>query len=876
MTNPPDKKQGEGPEDNQRDGDNNYAGDDFDKPDLRKLLIQNIEKEGEGSPINTARLFFQSAAENPPHENLRALYANIIFTGEQEWDEIISTCKSEGAAAAMTDIFLHYKSEKTDLAETFRTMMGLILNCQEADIKGYDVKTAKRVMNIDDDAVVSTSMIVEANDGVNKSRKIPISKISPYRVIDLNVITDPVLKDNVKAAAKRHHYRMREVLLGLSEVFYADKAINIDGVNVELGSPMKFKEAVVIPVYINDSEVKRLVFAYYSEANASWRRLSGSIINRDHAHFQELDRNIQKSLNEIMASKQPIDMADNDCVSGIRDLAPNPSDGEEYGTLTFLQEKQIRETMNFKELTIDLKKRGNQPEELIDFWISEMENRLHGKTITAVISSKNHKHNYVIAISKKGIFLQQVCISDSCGVNIGGSPSIGVTPVEGQKWMMGPVTDKTLVGKNGEEIKMLTHASPDSPFFYISNGFGEVCMALARGDADSAMSIMKQIYTSEKPLNSKTSPFTPKLPKYKEGGGAPGEETVKCGSCATLYPSYYMFCSVCGEENPTHTKKQIKETRDKTGETIDPKAEALRKAEADARAEAEKRGFTEEQWLYLNKVFEFDGENVIVRETDVDLENYTDLVALPKNLKVKGNLNLKGCTELLSLPENLEVGEDLHIEGCTQLTSLPKSLKVGGLIYVSDDMHDDVKRDAAERNGEKGKAKVTGHKIYGDMVKRAEQVKREREERARQQQKERERQERAEKERIEKEERERKERAKTEYKETGETTEPVAPKDWRQAYYGRKFGIKPEEPKKPEYTSSINCPYEPYRVKTGENMRIEFILGGIKLTIENGATVTIGKAFPGAIIECLGPKASYRIEEKIGDHDKDPVRVISK
>jgi len=90
---------------------------------------------------------------------------------------------------------------------------------------------------------------------------------------------------------------------------------------------------------------------------------------------------------------------------------------------------------------------------------------------------------------------------------------------------------------------------------------------------------------------------------------------------------------------------------------------------------------------------------------DLILEGCTALTTLPDGLRVGGGaLTLKGCTSLTSLPAELKVDENLILEGCTSLASLPTDLKVGEHLYLSDNLHEQVKKDA-ERLEKEGKIK---------------------------------------------------------------------------------------------------------------------------------------------------------------------------
>jgi len=86
------------------------------------------------------------------------------------------------------------------------------------------------------------------------------------------------------------------------------------------------------------------------------------------------------------------------------------------------------------------------------------------------------------------------------------------------------------------------------------------------------------------------------------------------------------------------------------------------------------------QWI--DEKFIFPGGGIIKTEWNLELEDCKTLTSLPANLIVNGNLNLKGATALRSLPDNLKVKGSLHLRHCIHLVTLPNSLKVEGSITL--------------------------------------------------------------------------------------------------------------------------------------------------------------------------------------------------
>ncbi|EKE3534669.1 hypothetical protein U9T76_000941 [Salmonella enterica] len=74
-----------------------------------------------------------------------------------------------------------------------------------------------------------------------------------------------------------------------------------------------------------------------------------------------------------------------------------------------------------------------------------------------------------------------------------------------------------------------------------------------------------------------------------------------------------------------------------------------------------------------------DNGNITVTN-DLNLEDVSDVDALPDNLTVGDGLDLSG-TSITTLPDNLTVGDGLDLSG-TSITTLPDNLTVGGGLYL--------------------------------------------------------------------------------------------------------------------------------------------------------------------------------------------------
>ena len=140
--------------------------------------------------------------------------------------------------------------------------------------------------------------------------------------------------------------------------------------------------------------------------------------------------------------------------------------------------------------------------------------------------------------------------------------------------------------------------------------------------------------------------------------------------------------------------------------------------------EANKRHISPKQWLdllhvaeasgkkkeWIDKMFQFPGGGKIQVEEDLVLHNHVKVTRLPEGLSVGRDLVLRGCTGLTELPEGLKVGSYLNLAGCTGLTKLPKSLSIDGHLWLSENLNEQVKKDASKL---KWKRKIKGEIIGG-------------------------------------------------------------------------------------------------------------------------------------------------------------------
>jgi hypothetical protein len=541
MSGSPDKKD--------RDENESQNNNDLGEPNFRELLISDIEKAQEGHPFFLARRFLEGVLKMPPHESLRKIYANVILGDELQWESLIRQCRDEGVSRVLADMCIEWRAEKGDVDDVAKKLIDLEIYCRQADADGFSAEQARETLGVDkeegaEEMEVGTEMIQGIEEVGNPNHKLSLSNLTPVRLFDINVIENPEIRNGVKSAAKNYDRRIKELMMCTKEPsFLPEKKIAINGKPVSIGSPIKVQNEIVMPLYIQGSSgVTRMVFAYYSESHATWRRLAGclfeSLYKDKNEYFQDIDWRIQKEMDKILNKKNPVGLPDH-MVEGIGELAPCQKDGGEGALLMLTQEKQAQEVMRFKEQQVDFNKNGNKPFELLDFWFSGSENGVYGKFVTAIIQSKNKKYNYVIAITANGIFLKNIQCNEDDDIISGGSPETAVIPVKKQKWMLTPIIEyreqvksikeanltklninQTFSGRRGGRARVNgMHSSSKSPFFQLQNGLAEVCAALQSGDERSVNNILSDILDGSSPLTLKKSPVG-----FKEKIGSKVEE----------------------------------------------------------------------------------------------------------------------------------------------------------------------------------------------------------------------------------------------------------------------------------------------------------------------------------------------------------------
>ena len=359
-------------------------------------------------------------------------------------------------------------------------------------------------------------------------------------------------------ALANHRSRVRELMWRFPEAFRTAETITYpDGTTVRIGSPLRMKEEIAVPVYITQEGRTQMVFVYPSESQASLRRFpgeqSGAIFKGKFSpklpdgvaylgeHFQNQEYRIQKAVDKIIKEKAPVDTQSGGERVSLFELGfngkPKKGDPDAPGAdapgmsrfdanrhIVIKGEQDLQISMNAEAEKVDVSAPGNRPAKMVDYWFAGSDSAPYGKHIKAVVSSENGKYLYGVVITEDGMFLSYLQHAEA-GINRGGSPKKGLLPKD--EWLMTPIIEyegqvikidaplgvmvgkKTIVGTRGGRLRLFgAHETPKSPFFELNNGLSPLFRMLREGNFNAAESAMSGFASGKTPLTSAEKPKT--------------------------------------------------------------------------------------------------------------------------------------------------------------------------------------------------------------------------------------------------------------------------------------------------------------------------------------------------------------------------------
>jgi len=327
---------------------------------------------------------------------------------------------------------------------------------------------------------------------------------------------------------------MRGLVRDYREMFMPIATLRIGHDIVRICQPMALgrtdsgrPEDIAIPLLITHAGSTQLVMAYQSESQGCWRRYAGRTVmgynKGNDQNWQNFDSRIQYALDTVMLARQPVTPMRGGRVLGLADfgISADMSPGTE---IIDTNEERIYQSMSVGAAPLNLSAEGNMPGTLVRYWPSR--NSAYGNYISAVVRSADNLHDYGIAVTRFGIFVQYVQDNRDTGINGAGAPARGVTLDVNSQWVMTPVLEYTAelkqqrmgpihegVGRDsrfrntvaitgtslgvrgGRSLVIGLHGSELSPFREINVVFAPVCRYLAAGDMNSAIIMLERFRT---------------------------------------------------------------------------------------------------------------------------------------------------------------------------------------------------------------------------------------------------------------------------------------------------------------------------------------------------------------------------------------------
>ncbi|MEW6721942.1 MAG: hypothetical protein AB1324_01630 [Candidatus Micrarchaeota archaeon] len=296
------------------------------------------------------------------------------------------------------------------------------------------------------------------------------------------------------------------------------------------GAVRDAREDIAVPIFITSGGTTRLVIAYQSQSQGTWRRFAGCDDEHGHyykgpradsEHLQDLDWRIQREIDLVLGREQPSVMP----AVALREFGPRPADGDGAEELVVAMENAVQSSALNGARALDLSQPGSMPARIREYWLTGSDGDFYGRHAHMVAESADGRFLYGIALTDLGMFLQYVHDREAGGITMSGSPSRGVTIPERDDWIMTPIIEytmqtgdvlarrlsrvearKSVLGGGVRSYLVGVHSSSGSPFFQIDNALSPIYPMLRRGDHDRAESVLGEIRSGRMPLVSAERP----------------------------------------------------------------------------------------------------------------------------------------------------------------------------------------------------------------------------------------------------------------------------------------------------------------------------------------------------------------------------------
>lgn len=252
-----------------------------------------------------------------------------------------------------------------------------------------------------------------------------------------------------------HQYNIEQIIRTNKEPFRIREIVNLGDSWVGVGSPINVGYEA-IPVYVHQNNQTRLVFAYRSKSQESWRRFAGYSVahgifwkgnpTNDHSeeHLQNFHFEIQRIIDEVYARTPIIHTLKGGTTKleqlGVNAVAKTDDQQKIAQALIIRTEEAIQASMREGARQLTFEKDGDGISHLVSFWWSgDPKEGAYGHHLNLVVS--NARDYMCIGVTDDGIFLKYLQPKNPDQINPVGAPTKTVTLSSEYSWLLTPLLE---------------------------------------------------------------------------------------------------------------------------------------------------------------------------------------------------------------------------------------------------------------------------------------------------------------------------------------------------------------------------------------------------------------------------------------------------
>ena len=303
--------------------------------------------------------------------------------------------------------------------------------------------------------------------------------------------------------------------------------------------PISLGRYDAVPLFVqNGSGLPRLIFAYSSKSQDSWRRFAGCIRYEEginywkggSEHLQNFDWRVQKAIDNVYSSQIKTVLHTVDSIETLSIYSPY---------MIIALEKRFQENPRgwIEPELFDISSAGNRPYKIVDFWWSGNADDGYGTRISMVASSRNGRYLHILAITGDGLVPKFIQYAEDFPLNPLGAPLYGVPMKKEDEWILTPIVEyegqqerawnatgevinvegTILYGGGRVRIRGL-HQSPKSPYFELDNGMRDFYRLLRTGSTEGADTKMRKLLEAGGALPISAEPAEETEPSQAKSG----------------------------------------------------------------------------------------------------------------------------------------------------------------------------------------------------------------------------------------------------------------------------------------------------------------------------------------------------------------------